>query len=58
MVKKVIANFVALNRNESYAETEKDLRKLLEWSKELGLIMYTRLDANPIIGKEIGSNSS
>ncbi|WP_269763689.1 hypothetical protein [Lactobacillus crispatus] len=29
LVKKIVDNFAALNKNESYAETEKDLRELL-----------------------------
>lgn len=37
-------NFAALNENEAYAELERDLRELLEQSKEPGFIVYTRLD--------------
>lgn len=44
MVKKVIDDFAALNENEAYAESKKNLQKLLEQSKEPGFIMYTRLD--------------
>lgn len=38
----------AWNENKSYVEIEKNLLKLLEQSKELGFIMYTRL--NEILG--------
>ena len=48
MVKKIIDDFVALSENASYVKTEKDLRELLEQSKELGFIMCARL--NEILG--------
>lgn len=35
VVKKVIDDFAALNENEAYAESEKDLRELLEQSKAI-----------------------
>lgn len=37
LVKKIVADFAALNVNESYAEIEKELCELLEQSKTMSL---------------------
>ena len=43
LVEKVIDDFAAWDEDERYKEPEKELRQLLEDSKVLGFIMYTRL---------------
>lgn len=43
LVEKVIDDFAAWDEDARYQKPEKELRKLLEDSKVLGFIMYTRL---------------
>ena len=42
LVEKVIDDFAAWDEDKRYKEPEKELRQLLEDSKVLGFIMYTR----------------